>query len=167
VALADMVRAALPDMQVQDITHVSQIIGSSLTSVNLTSLTRIELAFAVLMAASAAGLMLALGFNDRRRSFAILSAIGAKRTQLGAFLWSEGALVFLGGSVLGLLSGIVTAWMLVKLLTGVFDPPPEGLVLPLGYLTLLVGLVAASVVAAVMLAEASLRKAAVDQLRDL
>jgi putative ABC transport system permease protein len=57
--------------------------------------------------------------------------------------------------------------MLVKLLTGVFDPPPEGLVLPLGYLTLLVGLVAASVVAAVMLAEASLRKAAVDQLRDL
>jgi putative ABC transport system permease protein len=167
VAMAAMVRAALPDMQVQDITHVTQIIGSSLTSVNLTSLTRIELAFAVLMAASAAGLMLALGFNDRRRSFAILTAIGAKRTQLGAFLWSEGALVFLGGSVLGLLSGIVTAWMLVKLLTGVFDPPPEGLVLPFGYMALLTGLVAASVTAAVVLAEASLRKAAVDQLRDL
>ena len=167
VALATTVRAALPDMQVQDITHVTQIIGSSLTSVNLTSLTQIELAFAVLMAASAAGLMLALGFNDRRRSFAILTAIGAKRAQLGAFLWSEGALVFLGGSVLGLLSGILTAWMLVKLLTGVFDPPPEGLVLPFGYLALLVGLVAASVTAAVVLAEASLRKAAVDQLRDL
>ena len=167
VALAATVRAALPDMQVQDITHVTQIIGSSLTSVNLTSLTQIELAFAVLMAASAAGLMLALGFNDRRRSFAILTAIGAKRAQLGAFLWSEGALVFLGGSVLGLLSGILTAWMLVKLLTGVFDPPPEGLVLPFGYLALLVGLVAASVTAAVVLAEASLRKAAVDQLRDL
>ena len=57
--------------------------------------------------------------------------------------------------------------MLVKLLTGVFDPPPEGLVLPFGYLALLVGLVAASVTAAVVLAEASLRKAAVDQLRDL
>lgn len=167
VALAAKVRAALPDMQVQDITHVTQIIGSSLTSVNLTSLTRIELAFAVLMAASAAGLMLALGFNDRRRSFAILTAIGAKRSQLGGFLWSEGALVFLGGSLLGLLSGIPTAWILVKLLTGVFDPPPEGLVLPLGYLALLVALVAASVMAAVMLAEASLRKAAVDQLRDI
>lgn len=164
VALAAMVRDALPDMQVQNITHVTEIIASSLTSVNLTSLTRIELAFAVLMAASAAGLMLALRFNDRRRrSFAILTAIGAKRAQLGAFLWLEGALVFLGGSVLGLLSGIVTAWLVVKLLTGVFDPPPEGLVLPLGYLALLVGLVAA----AVMPAEANLRTAAVDQLRDL
>lgn len=74
VALTATVRAALPDMQVQDITHVTHIIGSSLTSVNLTSLTRIELAFAVLMSASAAGLMLALGFNDRCRSFAILTA---------------------------------------------------------------------------------------------
>ena len=167
VALAAMVREALPGMQVQDITHVTQIIGSSLTAVNLTSLTRIELAFAVLMAASAAGLMLALGFNDRRRSFAILSAIGAKRAQLRAFLWSEGVLVFLGGSVLGLLSGVVTAWMLVKLLTGVFDPPPEGLVLPVGYLALLIGLVAASVMLAVTLAESNLRRAAVDQMRDL
>ena len=167
VALAATVQAALPDMQVRDVTHVTQIIGSSLTAVNLTSLTRIELGFAVLMAASAAGLMLALGFNDRRRSFAVLSAIGAKRRQLGAFLWSEGALVFAFGSALGLLSGGVTAWMLVKLLTGVFDPPPEGLVLPMGYLALLVGLVAAAVTLAVLLSEASLRKGAVERLRDL
>lgn len=167
VALAATVRAALPDLQVQDVTHVAQIIGSSLTAVNLTSLTLIELAFAVVMATSAAGLMLALGFNDRRRSFAILTAIGARPAQLGAFLWSEGALVLLGGSALGLVSGIPTAWMLVKLLTGVFDPPPEGLVLPWGYLLLLLGLVAASVTSAVMLAEGSLRKGAIDQLRDL
>ncbi len=167
VALAATVQAALPGFRVQDIAHVTQIIGSSLTAVSLTSLTRIELAFAVLMAASAAGLMLTLGFNDRRRSFAILLAIGAKRAQLAAFLWSEAALVVLGGAGLGLLSGAVTAWMLVKLLTGVFDPPPEGLVLPLGYLMLLIGLVAASVIVAVVLAEARLRKGAVDQLRDL
>lgn len=167
VTLAAQVRAAMPDMQVQDITHVTQIIGSSLTAVNLTSLTRIELAFAVVMAASAAGLMLALGFNDRRRSFAILTAIGAKRAQLGAFLWSEGALVVLGGCVLGLASGIMTAWMLAKLLTGVFDPPPEGLVLPLGYLALLILLVAASVTIAVSVTEVRLRKQAVDQLRDV
>ncbi len=167
VALADQVRAALPQFQVQDIAHVSQIIGSSLTSVNLTSLTRIELGFAVLMAAAAAGVMLALGFNDRRRSFAILTAIGAKPAQLGAFLWSEGLLVIFGGCVLGLASGAVTAWLLVKLLTGVFDPPPEGLVLPLDYLVLLAGLVAASVAGAVLLTQTRMRKAAVDQLRDL
>ena len=170
VALAEAARAVIKDapaIQVKDITHVANIIGSSLTSVNLTSLTQIELAFAVLMAASAAGLMLALGFNERRRSFAILTAIGAKPAQLAAFLWSEGGLVVLGGSVLGLITGLGTSWMLVKLLTGVFDPPPEGLVLPLGYLAALIGLVAASVVAAVVVMEDTLRRAAVDQLRDV
>ena len=167
VALADVVRRAWPAFQVQDVAHVSQIIGSSLTSVNLGSLTRIELGFAVLMAASAAGLMLALGFNDRRRSFAILTAIGAKPAQLGAFLWSEAALVIVGGCVLGLGSGVATAWLLVKLLTGVFDPAPEGLVLPVGYLALLLGLVTASVMAAVIVTQTRMRTGAVDQLRDL
>ncbi len=33
--------------------------------------------------------MLALGLAERRRAFAILSAIGATSGQLGAFLWSE------------------------------------------------------------------------------
>ncbi len=167
-ALADTVRAALgaaPGLQVKDLTSVSHIIGSSLTSVNLGSLTRIELAFAILMAASAAGLMLILGLNDRKRTFAILRAIGAKPAQLGAFYWSEGALVILGGSVLGLMSGTTVAWMLVKLLTGVFDPPPEALVVPWGYLTLLIGLVAASVVGAVGLAQFRVHKETVDILR--
>ncbi len=169
VALADRVRAALratPGLQVRDLTSVSHIIGSGLTSVNLGSLTRIELAFAVLMAASAAGLMLALGFNDRTRTFAILRAIGAKPAQLGAFYWSEGALVILGGSVLGLFSGTIIAWMLVKLLTGVFDPPPEALVIPWGYLALLCGLVVASVLGAIGLAQVRATKAQVDTLRD-
>ena len=170
VLMAETVRQAVsgtPGLQVRDITQVSKIIGSSLTSVNLASLTRIELAFAVLMAAAAAGLMLALGFNERKRSFAILAAIGAKRAQLGAFLWSEGVLVILGGSVFGVLTGTITAWMLVKLLTGVFDPAPEGLVLPWAYLGGLLGLVAASVVGAVTLAERGMAKGNVALLRDL
>ena len=167
ISLAGKLRSSLPDMQVEDIAHVRQIIGSSLTSVNLTNLSRIELAFAVVMAASAAGLILSLGFNDRRRGFAILSAIGATRGQLGAFLWSEGLLVALGGTVFGLISGIITAWMLVKLLTGVFDPPPEGLVYPLGYLVSLIGLVAASVMGAVLMTETRLPKTVVEQLRDI
>ena len=165
VAVAETVRQALsgtPGLQVRDIANVAKIIGSSLTSVNLTSLTRIELTFAVLMAASAAGVMLALGFNDRKRGFAILAVIGARPAQLAAFLWSEAVLVILGGLVLGLLSGTITAWMLVKLLTGVFDPPPEGLVLPWFYLALLIGLVTSSVVAAVILTLRGMGKGHVD-----
>jgi putative ABC transport system permease protein len=75
---------------------------------------------------------------DRERSFAILVALGAKPRQLGAFVWSEAALVVSGGMFLGLLTGVLIAYVLVKLLTGVFDPPPEALSLPWGYLAALV-----------------------------
>ncbi|MGV8987185.1 MAG: FtsX-like permease family protein [Cypionkella sp.] len=170
VALADTVRSTLKDtpaLQVKDIEHVATIIGSSLTSVNLTGLTRIELAFAVLMAASAAGVMLALGFYERKRSFAILAVLGAKRAQLGAFLWAEGVLVILGGTVFGLATGITTAWILVKLLTGVFDPPPEALVMPWAYLAGFIALVAGSVIMAVTLTQARIGKEDVDTLRDV
>ncbi len=107
------------------------------------------------MAAAAAGLMLALGFIERRRNFAILSAVGAKPRQLAAFLWSEGLLVVAGGIVFGLASGLMTAWMLVKLLTGVFDPPPEALSIPWTYLAIVLSLVIASVAIAVLSARRS------------
>ena len=168
-AFAEMVRTAMketPQLQVKDITHVANIIGSSLTSVNLTGLTRIELTFALLMAASAAGVMLALGFNERRRSFAILAAIGAKRGQLAAFLWAEGVLMILGGMVFGLLTGVLTSWILVKLLSGVFDPPPEGLAIPWAWLAFFAASVAGSVILAIGATQARIGKGNVDLLRD-
>lgn len=159
--------AGQPGLTVKDIGSVTHIIGSSLTSVNLASLTTIELAFAVLMAAASAGLMLALGFNDRRRAFAILTAIGARPRQLRAFLWAEGGLVFWLGSLLGLLIGTIVAWMLVKLLTGVFDPPPETLILPLAYIGAMLLAVGASAIAAVRLTHAGERKQVTEMLREL
>ena len=50
----------------------------------------------------------------------------------------------------GLASGLMTAWMLVKLLTGVFEPPPEALSIPWAYLAIVLSLVIASVVIAVL-----------------
>ncbi|MGB8621357.1 MAG: FtsX-like permease family protein, partial [Paracoccaceae bacterium] len=138
-ALALAARAALagaPGITVKDIGTASRIIGSSLTAISLSGLTRIELTFAVVMAAGAAGLMLSLGFRERKRDFAILAILGARSRQMRAFLWGEGALVLTGGLILGAVSGIVTAQMMVKLLTGVFDPPPEALVVPWAYLAL-------------------------------
>lgn len=58
--------------------RLNYIIGSSQAAVTMHRLTQIEFAFMVLMAASAADLMLALGFSDQRRGFALLTAIGAK-----------------------------------------------------------------------------------------
>ena len=158
--------AVEPSLKVADIGQAAHLIGSSLTAVDLGGLTRIELGFAVIMAAAAAGLVLALGFAERRRPLAILSAIGASPTQLGAFLWSEGIVILLGGLLFGLLWGVVTAWLLVKLLTGVFDPPPEGLSVPWLYLAIVLVLVVASVAGAVRSARRS-SGPSVEQLRDL
>ena len=97
-------------------------------------LTKLELAFALLMVGAAAGLTLALGLADRRRTFAILMAIGARPSQLGVSIWSEALIVLLAGQVIGTAFGIVIAFILVKLLTGIFDPPPETLVVPWLYL---------------------------------
>jgi putative ABC transport system permease protein len=114
------------------------LIGSSLTAIDLAGLTRLELIFALVMLAASGGLVLGLGLADRERSLAILVALGAKPRQLGAFVWSEAGLVVGGGMLLGLLAGVLIANVLVKLLTGVFDPPPEALSLPWGYLAALV-----------------------------
>ncbi|MFS8112238.1 ABC transporter permease [Rhizobium jaguaris] len=139
-----------PSLQVKDIGSAANIIGSSLTAVDLSGLTAIELTFAFGLAISAAGLMLWLGFADRRRDFAILMAIGAKPGQIATFLWGEGIVIAAGGLVFGLLSGILLAWMLVRLLTGVFDPPPDTLSIPVAYLALVIALLLASIAAAIV-----------------
>jgi putative ABC transport system permease protein len=126
--VADRARVLLgsvPGVSVTDLGSTQHAISSSLTAVNLHGLTQLELFFAVLLVAGATGLMMALGLAERRRTFAILTALGAKERQLGAFLWSEGLMVLIGGSVIGVGLGFGVAQMLVKLLTGVFDPPPE------------------------------------------
>jgi putative ABC transport system permease protein len=94
------------------------IISSSLTAIDLRSLTDLELGFAVLMVAGVTGLILGLGLAERRRSFTILSALGARPAQLGAFLWTEGLFVVVGGAVLGIVAGIGIAEALVTILAG-------------------------------------------------
>ncbi len=164
---ARAVVAALPGVKVTDVDQARRVIGSSLTAVDLAGLTRLELGFAVLMVAGATGLVLALGLADRRRTFAILSALGATPAQLGAFLWSEALLLFVAGTSIGTLTGFALAWMLVKLLTGVFDPPPEFLSAPWLYLGALVAVALASVVLAVTAALRQTHVPAVQRMREL
>ena len=126
-ALANRVRAvvqSLPGAQVTDLGTAQYRIGSSLTAVNLRGLTQLELAFAVLFIAGATGLVMALGMVERRRTYAVLVALGATTRQVGAFVWSEGLLILIGGAIVGVATGVAVAAMLVKVLTGVFDPPP-------------------------------------------
>ncbi len=68
----------------------------------------------------------------------------------------------LGAAIAGGLS-----FLLVKVLTGVFDPPPDALAVPWAYLSGVVVLTLAAVGAAGVLTLRALRRPAVEDLRDL
>jgi putative ABC transport system permease protein len=65
--------------------HLDQrkLVGSNLTAVGMAGLTRVELVFALVLVASATGLVLALGFAERRRTFAIRQRAGCPCTRTG------------------------------------------------------------------------------------
>jgi putative ABC transport system permease protein len=149
-ALAAILRERLgpTSLKITDVSQAAHLIGSSLTAVDLSVLGAIELVFAVLLAAMAAGLTLWLGQTERARTNAILLSLGGSRADVRAFLWGE-ALILLGfGLPFGAMIGAAAAWMLVRLLNGVFDPPPDVLTYPWPYL----GLVLAGAIGATLLA---------------
>lgn len=152
---------------VTDLTQTRGTVGTSLTSVDLAGLTRIELAFAVLLAAGAGGLVLALGLAERRRTFALATVLGAKSGQLRGMVLTEALLLAAGGLAGGALIGWALSEMLVKVLTGVFDPPPASLAVPGGYLALTTGAAVAAVLAAALNGIRSAGRPAVEELRDL
>ena len=148
--LAGILKSLLGDhkgLVVSDMSQAVHRIGSSLVAVDLRSLTSLELAFALPLVAGAIGLIFALGLAERRRSFAILRVLGATSQQLGAFLWSEALVVYVFGTAAGLGLGWAIAWMLTKLMTQVFEPPPDALYVPWAYLIVLclAGLAAVSI----------------------
>jgi putative ABC transport system permease protein len=153
--------------KVTDLVDQRKVIGSNLTAVELSGLTKIELGFALVLAAAATGLALGLGFKERRRTFAIASALGADGRQLGGFVWSESAFVTGGGLALGAGIGAGLSVVLVKVLTGVFDPPPDVLAIPWGYLGGVAALTCGTVGLAGAVTLRALRRPAIDELRDL
>jgi putative ABC transport system permease protein len=153
--------------QVTTIVDQRQVTGSNLTAVELSGLTGIELAFAFVLAVTASAVVLGLGFAERRRRFAVTAALGARSRQLGAFVWSESLFVTGLGALLGAGTAVLLSAMLVDVLNGVFDPPPDLLSIPWLYLAALTAAVIASVVGAGALTLRSLRRPTVDELRDL
>ena len=152
---------------VQDINTQLRVTLSGLTALDLSGLTRLELAFAFLLAAAASGLVLALGLVERRRTFAIAAALGARSRQLASFVWSEAVFVTIGGALLGVLSGWALSFIITKILTGVFDPPPPHLFVPWAYLAALGGVTCGAVVATGVSVIRAIRRPAADIMRDL
>ncbi len=151
--------------QVTDIVTARRLIGSSLTAVDLAGLTRVELSYALALAVAATMLVMALGFAERRRAFAILSALGAKPAQIGALAWSEAGYMTVGGLLLGAVGGWAMAEMLVKILNGVFDPPPAALAVPWLYLLAVAALSVIGVAVAVVIGIRLGRRGTIEELR--
>lgn len=161
------IAADLPGTRVTDLGSVLKTISSSLTAVDLRGLTLIELSFAILLVTGASGLVLGLGLIERRRDFALLAAMGAKGRQLGSFLWTEGLIILVAGMALGFLTGFAIAQMLVKLLTGVFDPAPQSLSIPWTYLSVLILAGVLSTGIAVVIAQRLSQRRALEELRTI
>jgi putative ABC transport system permease protein len=153
--------------RVSDIVSELRVTLSGLTAVDLSGLTRLELVFAVVLALAASGLFLILGYAERRRMFAIATALGARRRQLAAFVWGEALFTTVGGVVFGAFSGFVLSAVIVSILTGVFDPPPEHLFIPWAYLGGVLGATVVAVIAAGLLAVSAARRPAAEDIRDL
>ena len=121
--------------QVQDVisSRTAVTTTSGLAATDLAGLARLELGFALLFTLVITFLTLGLGLSERRRALVVLGVLGASRRQRTAFLAAEGRLLITTGLAAGLGVGLMLGYLLVKLLTGIFDPAPDGIVVPMLY----------------------------------
>lgn len=131
---------------------------SSITTVDLTGISRIEELFAIVLAAAAMGLFVAIGLGERRHEFATMAALGSSLREIGAFLWTEAALVLGAGLALAAGLGWLLSTMLVAMLQHVFDPPPDALAIPWTFLAELAGAAGAAGLLASLFAIAGIRR---------
>jgi putative ABC transport system permease protein len=155
--------------QVQDISSASDSVtsASGLAATDLTGLSRIELGFGVLMALACSGLALFGGIIERRRALVLLAALGASARQRGRFLSGEAQGLVVCGAAGGLVIGATIAYMLVKVLTGIFDPPPAGASIPWAFLSGMVVVVVVVSAVVVSLSGRLAARAGPSELRDL
>ncbi|MDX6488660.1 MAG: putative transport system permease protein, partial [Gaiellaceae bacterium] len=106
---------------------------SPITAVDLHGISRIEGAFALLLAAAALALYVAVAVAERRQEFATMSALGTRANRILSFVWSEVALIVGAAAALAALLGWLLAVMLVAMLQHAFDPPPDHLAVPWTY----------------------------------
>jgi putative ABC transport system permease protein len=143
---------------VKNIDQEAQQTVSSITTVDLRGISRIEEVFTVALAAAAMALFIALTVIERRHEFATMAALGATLRSIGSFVWSEAALVLAAGLLLAAVLGSLLALMLIAMLQHVFDPPPDHLAIPWTYLGELAGAAIVTTTLAVAVTASRLRR---------
>jgi putative ABC transport system permease protein len=142
---------------VKDIRHQAVQTASSITAVSLSGVRDIESVFAILLVAGAMTLLVALALSERRKELATMAAVGAPLSRISAFVWSEAVLVLALAFPLAVGLGLLLSQMLVAMLQHVFDPPPDHLAIPWGYLAGLAGAAVSATLLATLAAARTLR----------
>ena len=119
---------------VKDVRRQAARTVSSITAVDLSGISRLEEAFTVLLAAAAMWLFVGLVVSERRHEFATMAAVGASLRDIAGFVRSEATAVLTAAIALAAVLGWLLSEMLVAMLQHVFDPPPDQLAVPWGYL---------------------------------
>jgi putative ABC transport system permease protein len=158
VARATARATASDGATVKDIRSQIAATVSSITTVDLTGISRIEEVFVVVLAAAAMILFVALALGERRQELATMAAVGARLNEMAAFIWSEAALILGAGLVLATVLGWLLSQMLVAMLTHVFDPPPDALAIPWTFLGGLAGAAAVGTLVAMAFAVHALKR---------
>ncbi|WP_207386535.1 FtsX-like permease family protein [Protofrankia symbiont of Coriaria ruscifolia] len=169
VTAASLRSRVAPGVQVTDVRSARATVttASGLAASDLAGLSKLELGFGVLLALACSGLALLLGASQRRRSLVLLHALGATSQQRGRFLAVEARGLLLGGVVGGAAIAAAISYLLIKVLTGIFDPPPAAPAIPVVYLVALVAGVVAAAALVVVLGGRVMGAAGPKELRDL
>ena len=154
---------------VNDITapRVAVPSASGLAASSLSGLASLTLAFGLLLATASAGLVLVVGAAQRRRSLVALAVLGATARQRAGFLWTEARSIVIAGVVGGLLTGTLVAAELVKVLNGIFDPPPQRPAIPWTFVGALLAAVLATATVATSVSARWAGRVDASRLRDL
>ena len=147
--------------QVSDLGTTTARIANSITSVDLSALVLLDVAFAVAIAAVGVALFLLAGLAERRRELATLIAIGAEPRQVRSSILGEALVVGIAGIVMGVLSGVLVGMSLLQILAGVFDPPADSPAIPGVTITIMTLMVALAAAAALALADRGLGRLSV------
>ena len=112
---------------------------TTLASLDLRGLARIETGGTALVTAIGIAVLGAFVVLERRREFAVLRAIGATTGQLLTGPGIEGALTVIASILLGVPIGLATAAVSTRILTLLFSLPAPSIAIPVGQLAVLVG----------------------------
>jgi putative ABC transport system permease protein len=141
--------------------------ATGLAASNLSGLARLSLAFGLLLAVASSLLALVVGSAQRRRTLVVLAVLGGTPKQRAGFLWTEARALVVAGLLGGVVTGGLVAAELVRVLDGIFDPPPERPAVPAAFLLGLLALIALGSAVAAGVSGRRLGRVDASRLRDL